>query len=379
VKFRCKEATNCWREYEHEDGRYIVLPSSEFLGSEHKKLLIVSSYKHLGTWVAADRNDFKDAKHKSQQALQAFIPIAMKVFGNAYVKLHLKLTLGCALVLSRLLYNVCIRVPSSAFMASLNTVYMRLMRRIYGEPRFGPGTRDYEFRVPNSIPSLDCVIMKKRLHYLKRLLAHGPSILTALLAQQSHQGGTMPWTKLIISDMCVLRDRKLQQLPHPKSGWREWIRIIHDDRWDQIVDSLYFPESALDSEKHSVAGAANFTCSVCSVSFATNKQKILHERVCHNMRAPARFYAFGHSQCLACKTQFSCRWRLLQHLSDSCRTSCIDELKGSNVEPLSESEVLSLDEADKVARKRANLEGRTQILSSKPATRDGRLVGRYSG
>merc|ERR1711994_522300 len=109
----------------------------------------------------------------------------------------------------------------------------------------------------------------------------------------------------------------------------------------------------------------------------TNKDRLQHERVKHGIRAPMRKFAFADGKCRACETQFSCRWRLLQHLSDSRRTKCKELLEASNVTPLSAEATAALDEADRESRRRARADGHTQIQSTAPATRNGREVGRF--
>eukprot|EP00959_Pyramimonas_sp_CCMP1952_P202384 4232058-Pyramimonas_sp.AAC.1 len=78
VKFRGKHAAQCWGTFMSPEGRYIDLPHSEFLAPELWRLSVVSCYKHLGVKVAADRNDFQDARRKASSALHAFVPLATK-------------------------------------------------------------------------------------------------------------------------------------------------------------------------------------------------------------------------------------------------------------------------------------------------------------
>ena len=77
----------------------------------HCKVHVVSEYKHLGTWVSLRLNSMRDAKHKEDQAIASYSPLALKVFGNKRIRTWLKVALMRSLVLSRSCFNLHISVP----------------------------------------------------------------------------------------------------------------------------------------------------------------------------------------------------------------------------------------------------------------------------
>ena len=62
---------------------------------------VVWEYKHLGIWVSLRLKCVRDAKHKKDQAMASYSPLAVKVFGNRRIRTWLKMALMRSLVLSR--------------------------------------------------------------------------------------------------------------------------------------------------------------------------------------------------------------------------------------------------------------------------------------
>ena len=105
----------------------------------------------------------------------------------------------------------------------LNKVYMRVLRRISGDLRFGALCEkdNREVRKELGQPSLDCLLVRKRLLYVGRLLRRGPRALVALL--QSRPGGSvMPWTGQMLNDLETIFDVVVapdgSKLLRPSSG-----------------------------------------------------------------------------------------------------------------------------------------------------------------
>merc|ERR1712032_907578 len=229
-----------------------------------------------------------------------------------------------------------------------------------------------------SLPGLDCLVIRKRLKYLKRQLAHGLPILLALLAQKTEHGKCMPWTSLIVRDLRLLRERVLTNLYDPVIDWKGWCNVIASPKWEQSVDTLFFTDSVLDSVASPEPVAQLYSCSQCEAAFSSAKAKDQHERIKHGMRNPMRAYVFGDCRCRACNTVYSCRWMLIRHLCDSRRTKCRDLLLASSVEPMSLAEVTALDNSNKVECTKVRRAGHSQIQSTAPATREGTMIGRFS-
>ena len=102
---------------------------------------IVEKYKYSGSIVSVTGSYYNDAVHRVSVALNAFAPIAVRVFGARSVSIQVKLMFFESLVCSRLFYNTELYVftcsSSINALRKLNSVYMRVVRRIAGEMRHG--------------------------------------------------------------------------------------------------------------------------------------------------------------------------------------------------------------------------------------------------
>ena len=127
----------------------------------------------------------------------------------------------------------------------LNNVYSRLWRRVLGQPRFKSSPlRDCQVRKVLGIPSLDCVLRKRRLKYISRLARCELPPLHALLQAKNCLGKALPWVELIVSDLKVL----MNTLPNifsttpppdvdPQPIWDLVCKFPRE--WREIVDLYY--------------------------------------------------------------------------------------------------------------------------------------------
>ena len=112
-----------------------------------------------------------------------------------------------SVILSTLTFNVHVRVSCSKAFATINCVYMRVLRRIAGEMRFSSdgNATDLEVRIKLNQPSLDCLMLRARLLYFCRLLNSRHTFLIALLSSRSAAGAViMPWTLQLRRDLILL-------------------------------------------------------------------------------------------------------------------------------------------------------------------------------
>ena len=215
----------------------------------------MSEYKHLGSIIAADGGLVPDANHRASLALNAFGPIAMKVFGSKSVCVSLKLNFFDSLVLSRLLYNTQLWVvtsPSShSAVRRLNKVYMQVARRIADCARYGQERciTDLDVRKRLDIVSIECKMRQMRLLYLGRLVRFGPEPLLALLAlrgdDEDHR--MMPWTSQIIEDLYILHKYhrwSLSELPCPRVRASAWYALMKDfpESWKELVSKYLYSD-----------------------------------------------------------------------------------------------------------------------------------------
>ena len=176
-KYRGKHAAEHMREKCCEDSFVFPLPPN----ASASHVSIVKTYKYLGSYVSSNCSLFDDAVHRVSLALNAYAPIAARVFGSKSASLRVKLLFFASLVCSRLFCNTELYVfggsSSIATLRKLNTAYMRVLRRIAGEMRFGQCVKDIEVRESLNVCSIDCHLRKLRLRYLSRMISRGPSAL----------------------------------------------------------------------------------------------------------------------------------------------------------------------------------------------------------
>jgi hypothetical protein len=198
-------------------------------------LSVVPKYKHLGSIVPIDGNDMHDSKLRSASALSAYCPLASKVFGSAKVGFWLKLVFLHSLVMSRLLYQVCLWNGKPKPFRNLNAVYMRALRRIAGESRFSDKNNctDLQVRAKLLQPSLDCLIARRRLLHLACIEKSRTMVLHALLAPIARKA-RLPWVELVLGDLSRL-------FMHPVS--HGILRTIHKSMPDSNSWPLTEPSS----------------------------------------------------------------------------------------------------------------------------------------
>jgi hypothetical protein len=172
---------------------------------EHRNLHVVGFYKHLGGIIDINDCCTRECIARASSAMSAYSPIAAKIFGSSKVGVALKFIFLSSLVLSRLLFNIHTLVVSVSGLKRLNSPYMRVLRRIYGQPRFDDSCTDTDVEIRRSLsrPSIDCLVVRQRLRYLPRLLLRRPRALIAML-QATFKDDKLPWVVQLRKDFNVL-------------------------------------------------------------------------------------------------------------------------------------------------------------------------------
>ena len=201
--------------------------------------------------------------------------------------------------MTRLLYNVA---TWSAWTIDgyriLNSVYLRVLRRIAGECRYGhehPAT-DINVKKRLSMPSLWCLIMRRRLLLFAAVVAPEGSALESLLSLRipAATSGRLPWVSLITKDLAAMHDfyaGKLAELGDPESaeGARKWCEFIKTCpiEWRALVRALHFVSTDYDvadsTGLKAKADGGTDTCHECgclgvSRSFVSEKVLAAHCR-----------------------------------------------------------------------------------------------------
>ena len=229
--------------------------------------------------------------------MSAFCPLSKKVFGNARIDRGARHRLLVFLVLSRLLYNVHVwsSVPIVAY-AKMNAFYMRGLRRIAEAQRFqqsGHGS-DEKIRLVLRAPSLQCLILRRRMLLLSSVARHAPPFLTSLLAaRDSSAVQCLPWVRLVVKDlkaMYMFHEHKLQDLGDPgvhtnADKWFEFARAF-PVQWKQLVNRVFYANMPMDKSEHKsesvdshvcTFACAHFPCRFCyeQISMFSHEQSII--------------------------------------------------------------------------------------------------------
>jgi hypothetical protein len=124
-----------------------------------------------------------EVQHRCAKATSAYSPIACKIFGSPKIGVWLKFHLMESLVLSRLMYCVHTLTMSTKGISKLSAVYMRMLRRINENIRFSSSCElsDLQVRELCQKPLMDCLLVRARLRYLRRICKHSTQALYIIL------------------------------------------------------------------------------------------------------------------------------------------------------------------------------------------------------
>ena len=73
-------------------------------------------------------------------------------------------------------------MPTVRYVRELTNVYMRVLRRVFDAPRFGPSETDKEVRLRTKMPSVDCLLCRGRLEFLGRMVRRQPPHVVAFFS-----------------------------------------------------------------------------------------------------------------------------------------------------------------------------------------------------
>ena len=212
-------------------------------------LIVVDQYKHLGSLVEAQANLTLEAHNRSTKMAVALAQISANILSSTWLGLATKKRLANSILVSRLVFNLHAWWKFEGKPRRIiATAYMRIWRRIAGKHWQGKssGVTDAQLRRELQVPSIDCLVRKRRLKYLPRLLSktHGLESLLALLSVRTPAGECLPWVHLIKRDLAVLKRHcpvTLAELPDPREFLTPWLQIAvsYPNEWNKICDKYF--------------------------------------------------------------------------------------------------------------------------------------------
>eukprot|EP00973_Karenia_brevis_P014898 2033769-Karenia_brevis.AAC.1 len=177
------------------------------------------------------------------------------------------------------------------------------------------------------MPSVECILRRRRLLYAPKLLKHAPPSLQAML-QTIHtpRGPVMPpWSKQLVDDMRILKQYftiKLIEMPDPLMQPQAWAVLMTEfpQEWRMlVVEYIDFHSPFTErSREEVVPHLSRHRCSVCANAPVFKHAKALasHMRSKHGVRSDMNKYIGDTGVCPVCGTDFHNRVRLLAHVSD---------------------------------------------------------------
>lgn len=387
LRYRGKGATKRKRQWRQDDGSLAIRVENESDENSPPMLInLVDRYKHLGGIIMIDGSVAVECKGRNRSAMAAYSPIASKVFGAKDIGKDLKLDLMRSLVLSRSLFNTHCLVMSPAGLKALDQVYMRCVRKIHDQSLFSDKSLPHiVVRNQTRTPSVDCLVSRQRLCFLKRLLlSDWTGVLALLCSQRPTASRVDPWITQIMGDLRLMHARVsvCARLPSPSVSLdKGWLHLIRSDIWNSLVKCLHFCDSSLDRVvRFREVSLVKFPCQICGDEFPDLKSQLAHVRTRHpshpSARAHQRFFTSVDATCLACGTCFVQRYRLFRHLCDKRRTKCWTKILECGAEPLSVQQVAEFDAELRAARCNARAQGHIHPVACGPArTKAGKHIG----
>ena len=149
-------------------------------------------------------NMMREAEQRCSAAMNAFTPLATRVFGSPYVHHYCRMSFVSTLVLTRLLFNAHTWVCDDKIIAKLNTVHSRVLRRVTSEIRYSATPSELtDLPIKAGSPSSDCLIRRAWSKYMVRAQSSKAPALLALL-QSWPRGQPLPWIRQLRKDFEVL-------------------------------------------------------------------------------------------------------------------------------------------------------------------------------
>ena len=207
---------------------------------------------------------------------------------------------------------------------------MRVLRKIADCSRFGSGcASDLEVRQMLGAPSIECLLLRRRLTHALSLTLHAPPSLIALLQARVgvRQDKYLPWTVQVRNDLAFLQSYhspKLDALGCPTAQAKTWAEFMKafPEEWKELVAAVSFCGAMLPVAPNTPPpghNAGTFFCELCverPVCFKTRKGLEAHLRTKHAKTTGLDCYVDDSGVCPVCNQNFHTRLRVLHHVRE---------------------------------------------------------------
>ena len=237
----------------------------------NEQLLVVPSFKYLGSMLSEDCNIDEEVQNRIRQASVSFGRLRRRVFQNRNLNLHTKVSVYHAVCISTLLYGCEAWVTYSRHLRSLENFHIRCLQRILGIT-----WRDH---VPHSeifgktnCKSIEAMVSQHQLRWLGHVVRMPEDRLPrrVLYGQLSHGQRSAGGQKKRYKDQmkttmkkCNIRPEDLEVHAAKRTTWRQMCMEgtcrLEEDRTDRRQQKRDRRKAAVEP---TVASDA-FTCPTC--------------------------------------------------------------------------------------------------------------------
>ena len=321
--------------------------------------VITRCYKHVGTHVNTCGNLSDEVAYRLKKAKAVFGQLTKKVLTSAKIDVSTRISLLFSLVFSVLLYNSETWDKLTLDVGrKIQHFYVYALSRTTRTPVSFVDSRgfmsDREFLNAWNFPSINCLIMRRRLKFYAALL-HSPSSAILCLGQ-AWSDTPSQWAMTAADDLLAMQkqSRTLSVLGDPRYEWRQWVDfIVHSKfRWKYMVNA-YFENEVLFRTETDVINtcisdkselANHHVCTQCPVDAARIFSSIMalraHLSSAHGHRKIARLYIASDNKCPSCHKVFRNRKAAVVHLQRVQSCAEFVESGECNCIPLEELQIL---------------------------------------
>ena len=313
------------------DGDYFLPVVDAVDGTEHE-LPVVSAYKHLGGILTSNCSPQPDLFYRYSRAAGIVKPLSRKLFSSHRFDIAVRRTLLRALTVSRYVHTSAALILKAAVHQRVwDRHFVALWRHL--STRTSAEKQDHPYRVLHlaRAPSPPLALAKTRAAFLKKLFAHGPSALRALLHDHWADHAPSSWFSQLQADVLYVKQylpsigdllpagfevtSLLEAVADSPDWWLKQVRVA-EKRFFQDLQR-WLAEPSVRSPPQEVEPRP-LVCDVCQCAFVLRKHLHAHQARAHRRFSPARHYTLTE-YCLSCHRHYGSIQQSQQHLKASSR------------------------------------------------------------